>query len=100
MAGRGGKRSTSFKPGQVTNPRGRAKLPPDVKALFREKTMEFAQTVIDLAVNCDIPSVRLAACQEGLNRGWGKPSQPVTGENGEGPVKAFVEVVYRRPDNG
>jgi hypothetical protein len=29
---------------------------------------------------------QIAACREILDRGYGKPSQPLTGEGGEGPV--------------
>jgi len=37
------------------------------------------------------PAARVAAANALLDRGWGKPGQPITGENGEGALT--VEVI-------
>jgi hypothetical protein len=57
-----------------------------------------ARSHTDAALNCLVgimgqtdapPAARVAAANSILDRGWGKPAQPVTGED-EGPIQLTV----------
>jgi hypothetical protein len=82
---RGGRRSTSFKPGQSGNPGGKPKLPPpvrqalaDAKALARPLAPEAIQTLSDVMTNAKAPpAARVGAAIAILDRGYGKPAQAV-----------------------
>lgn len=95
----------TFKPGQVTNPRGRPKDFPWFKEECRKRTPE-ALAVLDGVMRGLVPfeidgetkhlpaepKDRLKAIDTLLGYGYGKPAQSVTGEGGEGPV------LVERPD--
>jgi hypothetical protein len=89
---RGGRRSTSFKPGNRANPKGRPKLDPaikaakleaksaivDVKAAAKENTADAIKTLKTVMNNDHAPSAaRVGAAIAILDRGWGKPMQAV-----------------------
>jgi len=84
---RGGRRSTSFKPGKSGNPGGRPKRPQtiearkiiaDVKAAARELTQDALDTLKDALTAPTAPwAARVAAATSILDRGWGKPGQAV-----------------------
>lgn len=69
--------STTFKPGQVTNPRGRPKLPPEVHELravaqgWSADMLKVAKRIAD-DPNAS-PQARIAAVNVILDRGWGRP---------------------------
>lgn len=93
---------TSFQPGQSGNPRGRPKLTPkeraehlELEAACRAKTEEALRTILLLMKRADKDSVKLAAAQLVLERGWGKAVQPNVhgGPNGE-PIKHQVTVEF------
>jgi len=93
MAGKGGKRSTSWKPGQSGNALGTRKGVKDVKELARKYTVDSIETLHDIMMNPDSPpSARVAAANSLLDRGHGKVPQPITGEGGEGAVKVKVSL--------
>ena len=76
MSGRGGKRSTSFKPGRSGNPGGRPKLLQSVTDLARAETEQNIQTLVAVRDDNDAPhGARIAASNALLDRGWGKPAQ-------------------------
>jgi hypothetical protein len=80
MAGKGGRRSTSFKKGQSGNPKGRPKqLPPELMELARSHTKEAIETLV-VWMKSDQGSVAVAAADKLLSRGWGLPKQVVEGE--------------------
>ena len=91
MSGRGGLRSTSFKPGQSGNPSGRRKneayrqVFADIKLLAKEASPEAMQTLI--AIHKDPkapPAARVAAAESIICRGYGKPLQQIEqGKPGE-----------------
>jgi hypothetical protein len=93
---RGGKRSTSFRPGRSGNPGGRPKRPQtiearkiiaDVKAAARELTQDALDTLKAALTAPTAPwAARVAAATSILDRGWGKPGQAVEigGEIGGG----------------
>jgi Family of unknown function (DUF5681) len=94
---RGGRRSTSFKPGQSGNPNGRPKILKeaikqadaeavaqakqiisDVKLAARELTQEAIETLKTAMSAVEAPmAARVNAAQIILDRGWGKPKETV-----------------------
>lgn len=73
MSGRGGLRSTSFKPGQSGNPKGRPKEVAHVKELAREYTQEAVQTLASIMKDgAAPPAARVKASETLLDRAWGK----------------------------
>jgi hypothetical protein len=84
---RGGRRSTSFKPGVSGNPGGRPKKPQswerrrivaDVKALAQECAPEAISTLKTIMLSTKMPpAARLGAATALLDRGYGKPGQGI-----------------------
>jgi hypothetical protein len=84
---RGGRRSTSFRPGFSGNPAGRPKRPAtiaarkveaDVKALARECAPEAISTLKTIMLSEHTPqAVRVTAANSLLDRGYGKARQEV-----------------------
>jgi Family of unknown function (DUF5681) len=84
---KGGLRSTSFKPGVSGNPDGRPKRPEtiearrvvaNVKAAARELTPVAIDTLEKAMTDQKAPwAPKIAAAIAILDRGWGKPTQPV-----------------------
>jgi Family of unknown function (DUF5681) len=74
---------TSFKKGQSGNPGGRPKVVAEVKELAREHTAEAIQTLVSIMTNPkSAPAARVSAANALLDRGYGRPPQHITGENG------------------
>lgn len=76
MAGKGGKRSTSFKPGQSGNPAGRKPVTVDgihVPSLAKEFGPAAIRTLNEIMASTDAPhSARVRAAEALLDRGYGK----------------------------
>jgi len=93
---RGGRTSTSFRPGKSGNPGGRPKRPQtiearkviaDVKAAARELTQDALDTLKAVLTAPSAPwAAKVSAATAILDRGWGKPGQAVEigGEIGGG----------------
>ena len=79
MAVRGGKRSTSFKPGNRANPGGRPKAIISLVELARAQTEASIKTLVEIRDSTQAPAAaRVGAANALLDRGWGKPAQTVT----------------------
>jgi hypothetical protein len=79
MAGRGGLRSTSFKKGQVNNPKGRPKAIIHLQELARAETEASIKTLVEIRdMVLAPPAARVGAANALLDRGWGKPAQTTT----------------------
>lgn len=56
-------------------------------------------TLVGIARQPDAPPAsRVAASEAILNRGWGKPTQPVSGD-GENPLEVVMRTVYENARN-
>lgn len=78
--------STSFQPGKSANPGGRPKPDIRLRDAARDKSPEMLAVLVKIANDPKAtPSARVAAANSVLDRGWGKPVQAVTGEDG-GPL--------------
>jgi hypothetical protein len=87
---RGGRRSTSFRPGKSGNPGGRPKRPrtiaerkiiDDVKAAARGLTQDALDTLKAALTAPTAPwAARVSAATAILDRGWGRPAGEIAGE--------------------
>jgi hypothetical protein len=68
-----------FKPGQSGNPDGRPKDVGHVRTLAREYTEQAITALVDALAD---PKTAVAAASALLDRGWGRPAQALTGEDG------------------
>jgi len=92
-------RGTPFPKGNSANPGGRPKLPEDIKhvrELARQYTVDAVAALVGVLTS-QSPGARVSAALALLDRGWGKPEQPVTGEGG-GPIQARITVEYVAPE--
>ena len=69
-----------------------------LKAAFQKHEKALVKGLLALTKNKDA-NIRLKAFQACLDRGWGKPPQPMTGEDGGGPAILRVEHVIVDPRN-
>lgn len=72
-----------WKKGQSGNPGGRPRDLESVRQLARKYSRLAVMTLVRLAKSADKDSVRAAAAVALLDRGYGKPTQPVSGEDGK-----------------
>ena len=82
-----------FKPGQSGNPGGRPRGLSEVIGLARRHTADAIRVLCEVASQTGAhPSARVAAAVALLERGWGKPAQPV-----EADVRMQQSWVVRAP---
>ena len=75
---KGGKRSTSFKPGNRANPSGRPKAVVALTELARTHTEAAITALADIMNNSTSDTARATAASHILDRGWGKAAQTTT----------------------
>lgn len=69
-----------------------AKPTVDIRSLARAYTEANIKTLAGFANGPEVPpGIRIQAVGMLLDRAWGKAAQPVTGEDGEGPI--VVEII-------
>lgn len=75
-----------------------AKATAEIRSLARAHTDTALRTLAGIMAQGDAPaSARVAAAEAILNRGWGKPVQPIAGDD-EAPLKIeLIERIIRDP---
>jgi hypothetical protein len=67
-----------------------AKAPADIRSLCRAYTDTTVRMVAGIAKDSLNEDTRLRATNMLWERGWGRPAQPVTGEDGEGDIRITI----------
>jgi hypothetical protein len=88
---------SQFQPGQSGNPGGRPKASAKVRDLAREYTEQALQVLVQIATEGESEAARVAAANAILDRGYGKPSQPIDGDGEGGPIPTGMTVTFIRP---
>lgn len=87
MAGKGN-------PKGVGRPKGaKGKVGQDVRELARKYTSEAVTTLAQIMAEGESDQARAMAADKLLDRGWGRPSQAITGEDG-GPVQHAIRLAW------
>jgi len=77
-----------FQAGKSGNPGGRPKIPQHIREMARALTEEAIETAAQIMRNPEeTGTARMSAVNAILDRGWGKPSQPLDGDGEGGPIK-------------
>ncbi len=80
-----------FQKGQSGNPTGLPAGFGELREAARKLTPLALSTLKRIAGDTDAPeAAQVSAAQALLDRGWGKPTQPVDGDGQGGPVKVVV----------
>lgn len=75
-----------------------AKTPIDIRSLARSHTETALSTLAGIAQNGTSESARVAASVALLDRGWGKPTQPISGDEDGAPIQITkIELIGVRP---
>src|SRR5215813_11867527 len=70
-----------FRPGASGNPGGRPAALAEVKQLARQHTVLAIQKLAHIAEHGQAEMAQIAAANALLDRGWGRPTQPVSGDD-------------------
>jgi hypothetical protein len=68
------------------------RLPIDLRSLARPHTEMALRQLAGIAENGESEAARVSACAHLLDRGWGKPNQPHTGEDG-GDIRVTIRTI-------
>ena len=86
--------SSLWQPGQSGNPKGRPRASEDLPALARQHTKEAVQRLVAI-MRADDDGRALAAIQQLLDRGWGRPITPIVDET-EGTSLTLLHLIAAR----
>jgi hypothetical protein len=67
----------------------------DIRSLARAQTELSLRVLSGVAKSGKSEAARVAACVALLDRGWGKPPQAHTGENGEGDIRVTIRHIVQ-----
>ncbi|MGN8092819.1 DUF5681 domain-containing protein [Methylobacterium sp. 22177] len=87
----------AFQPGQSGNPGGRPKASARVRDAAREHTEAAIQVLVEIAMGGESEAARVAAANAILDRGYGKPTQPIDGDGEGGAIPTGMTVTFIRP---
>ena len=71
------------------------KAPTEIRSIARRWTTAAIEQLGGIATNGESEAARVAACVALLDRGWGRPPQAHTGENGEGDIRVTIRHIVQ-----
>jgi hypothetical protein len=74
--------------GQSGNPNGRPKVFIEIRDLARQHSRVAIETLVKIATSSKSEAARVSVANSTLDRGWGKPTQPIAGDPEEPPIRA------------
>jgi Family of unknown function (DUF5681) len=77
--------------GQSGNPSGRPKVFIEIRDLARQHSRVAIETLVKIATSGKSEAARVSAANSILDRGWGKPTQPIAGDPEEPPIGLSLE---------
>lgn len=78
-----------------------AKASAEIRSLARSHTESALNTLAGIMTNSDSPAAaRVSAAEALLNRGWGKPSQPIGGADDLDPITIINRIELVAGGNG
>ena len=84
-------RGRAFQPGQSGNPGGRPKGVAQIRELVQAKGDDLVGKLMEMALGANTEDrVRLEAIKALLDRGYGRPAQPVDGDGEGGPIHLTI----------
>ena len=87
-----------FEKGKSGNPGGRPRVITELRDLARRQAPDAIKELGRLALKARSETARIAAIRELLDRGYGKPTQILAGEDEADPELTKIEVSFIRPD--
>jgi hypothetical protein len=72
-----------------------ARAPTEIRSYARAHALEAIQTLAGVARNGKQEAARVAAAIALLDRGWGRPPQTHTGEDGEGDIRVTIRHIVQ-----
>jgi hypothetical protein len=77
-----------------------AKTPTEIRSLARAHTEEAINCLVGVMRNGTNESAKVSAAEKLMDRGWGKPTQPISGDEDGPPIKfSQIELIGVRPPN-
>lgn len=77
-----------------------AKTPTEIRSLARSHTEEAINCLVGVMRNSTNDSAKVAAAEKIMDRGWGKPTQPISGDEDGPPIQiSRIELVGVRPSD-
>src|SRR5437588_275731 len=73
-----------------------ARAPVDIRSLARSHTDIAIKVLAGMSKDGTNEGARVAAATALLDRGWGKPAQAHTGEDGEGEIRVTIRTIIQR----
>src|SRR5215211_1598991 len=87
----GRRQNGTFAAGCSGNAGGRPKLAESVRDLARRHTETAISTLVEIAENGEHEAARVSAATALLDRGWGRPTQPIAGDDEMAPIALTTE---------
>lgn len=71
-----------------------AKTPTEIRSLARSHTQKALNCLVGIMENSTSDPAKVAAANSLLDRGWGKPAQPIDGDGEGGPIA--IQAIVRK----